>query len=45
VRYEQCLDGVRSIAATSVVVYNAHQSVLPSGWAGVDIRIFLKDRK
>lgn len=36
-KYEPSLDGLRAVAVTSVVVYHAHQSLLPGGWAGVDI--------
>jgi peptidoglycan/LPS O-acetylase OafA/YrhL len=36
-KYEPSLDGLRAIAVTSVVVYHAHQSLLPGGWAGVDM--------
>jgi peptidoglycan/LPS O-acetylase OafA/YrhL len=36
-KYEPSLDGLRAVAVTSVVLYHAHQSLLPGGWAGVDI--------
>jgi peptidoglycan/LPS O-acetylase OafA/YrhL len=36
-KYQPSLDGLRAIAVTAVVVYHAHQSLLPGGWAGVDV--------
>jgi peptidoglycan/LPS O-acetylase OafA/YrhL len=36
-KYEPALDGLRAIAVTSVIIYHAHTSLLPGGWAGVDI--------
>jgi peptidoglycan/LPS O-acetylase OafA/YrhL len=36
-KYEPAFDGLRAIAVISVAVYHAWATVLPGGWAGVDV--------
>lgn len=36
-KYTPSLDGLRAVAVTSVIIYHAHKSFCPGGWAGVDV--------
>jgi peptidoglycan/LPS O-acetylase OafA/YrhL len=36
-KYIPSLDGLRAVAVMSVVIYHAHKSFCPGGWAGVDV--------
>jgi peptidoglycan/LPS O-acetylase OafA/YrhL len=36
-KYDPALDGLRAVAVSAVVLYHVDSSILPGGWAGVDI--------